>query len=346
MFLLYMAATNPFKNGSISTIIEGGLAYYIIPKGLRFFRAKKGSRYNINSDFSVLTLNPRAFFGVYNMDRAYIESYEDKYGVIFAFETTRPYKLLALDHPDTKVTLYNIVPPNIRDVLRKNYGYTMSGKRNSQLNSDLVLSQYLCDNGYQGYASDFIETDIDDFGPEFMICDVGGIASLGRVTDPSRIASILEIGELKKRSEELKAARQEKRKNRQRAVSPPPDDSASARFANPTSSPGASYGSPGASYGSPPREQSRFANATSIPFASYGSPPRSPSKFATASSSGIPTYSLGDMDYEKDDDDDKENLYNRKGGLRKRKRRSYKKRKTRTNKRKRSGKKGTHRRRR
>ena len=71
MFLLYMDAINPdpFTNGKISTIIEDGLAYYIIPKEFRFFRAKKGSRYNITPDFSVLTLNPRAFFGVYNMDR-------------------------------------------------------------------------------------------------------------------------------------------------------------------------------------------------------------------------------------------------------------------------------------
>ena len=359
MFLLYMAATNPdpFINGSISTIIEDGLAYYIIPKGLRFFRAKKGSRYNINPDFSVLTLNPRAFFGVYNMNRAYIESYEDKYGVIFAFETTRPYKLLALDHPDTKATLYNRVPPNIQDILRKNYGYTMSGKRNSQLNSDLVLSQYLCDNGYQGYASDFIETDIDDFDPEFMICDVGGIASLGRITDSSRIASILEIGQLKKHSEKLKEEREKKRKNRQRAESPPPVDSASARFANATGSPfanatgspfasygspvasygspGASYSSPGASYGSPGASYSSPFAPTRVvnPFASYGSPVAQ-SRFAMASSSGIPKFSLGDdMD---DDDENKENLSNRKGGLRKRKRRSYKKKKTRTNKRKRS----------
>ena len=376
MFLLYMAATNPFKNGSISTITDvDGMAYYIIPKGIRFFRAQKDSRYNITPDFSVLTLNPRAFFGVHNMDRDYIESYEDKYGVIFAFETTRPYKLLALDHPDTKATLYNRVPPNIRDVLRINYGYTMSGKRNSQLNSDLVLSQYLCDNGYQGYATDFIETDIDYFDPEFMICDVGGIKSLGRITnDPRRIDIIVERGKADKIRAELEAAREEKRKNRQRAVSPQPDDSASARFASATSSPFAnatgspfassygspvapsrfaaatsspfasSYSSPGASYGSPPREQSRFANATSIPFASYDSPPRSPSKFAMASE--IPKYTLGDMEYGEDDDENKENSPNRKGGLRKRKRRSYKKRKTRTNKRKRSGKKGTRRRRR
>ena len=314
MFLLYMDAINPdpFTNGKISTIIEDGLAYYIIPKEFRFFRAKKGSRYNITPDFSVLTLNPRAFFGVYNMDRDYIESYEDKYGVIFAFETTRPYKLLALDHPTTKMALYSRVPKNIQDVLRINYGYTMSGKRNSQLNSDLVLSQYLCEKGYQGYATNFIETDIDYFDPEFMICDVGGIKSLGRITDPSRIASIVESGKLKKHSEELEAARQEKRKNRQRPESP-----YVARV--------------------PP---------TSL-FASYDSPPRAPSRLT-----------FGDMDTDNqentppnlfrsglfDDDSDDED---KRGGLRKRKRRSYKKRKTRTNKRKRSirRKKGTNRRR-
>jgi hypothetical protein len=68
------------------------------------------------------------------------------------------------------------------------------------------------------------------------------------------------------------------------------------------------------------------------------------------SSSGIPKFSLGDMD--DDDDDNKENLPSRTnnrlfGGLRKGKSRSYKKRKTRTNKRKRSirAKKGTLRRR-
>jgi len=300
-------AMDPFTNGSILTIIEDGMAYYIIPKGLRFFRAKKGSRYNITPDFSVLTLNPRAFFGVYNMDRDYIESYEDKYGVIFAFETTRPYKLLALDHPTTKMALYNRVPPNIQDVLRINYGYTMSGKRNSQLNSDLVLSQYLCENGYQGYATYFMETDTGDFDPEFMICDVGGIKSLGRITnDPRRIDIIVERGKADKIRAELEASRQEKRKNRQRPESP------YAARVRPTSL-----------------------------FASYDSPVAS-SRFAMESSSGIPKLSFGDMDDE-DDDDNKENSPNRKGGLRKR--RSYKKRKTRTNKRKRSKKKGTRRRR-
>jgi len=358
MFLLYMDEINPdpFTNGSISTIIEDGLAYYMIPKDFRFFRAKKGSRYNIDDEFSVLTLNPGAFFGVYNMDRDYIESYEDTYGVIFAFETTRPYKLLALDHPTTKMALYSRVPENIQRILRINYGYpSMSGNRESELNSDLVLSKYLCDKGYQGYATNSMKTDDigGEFHPEFMICDVGGIKSIGRITnDPRRIASIVESGILKKHSEELEAERQEKRKNRQRPESPP-HDSTSDRFDNPTShfasygSPRASYGSPVASYGSPGASYSSpFAPARVVnPFASYASPV-APSRFANPTSSGIPKLSFGDMDDE-DDDDNKENSPNRKGGLRKGKRRSYKKRKTRTNKRKRSirRKKGTRRRR-
>jgi hypothetical protein len=159
-----------------------------------------------------------------------------------------------------------------------------------------------------------METDTGDFDPEFMICDVGGIKSLGRITnDPRRIDIIVERGKADKIRAELEASRQEKRKNRQRPESP---------------------------YAATARPMS-FA-PTNL-FASYDSPPSSPS------SSGIPKFSLGDLD-DDDDDDNKENLPPRTnkrlfGGLRKR--RSYKKRKTRTNKRKRSSRtrKGTRRRR-
>lgn len=143
MFLLYMDV-DPFTNGSVSTIIEHGMAYYIIQPGCPLFKATKKSN----------TLDLRrgrlSFFGVHNLDQAYIESYENEYGIIFAFETTRPYKLLALDHPATKAMLYYRAPENIKRILRRNYGYTMSGRRDSELDSDLALSQYLCDEGYGG----------------------------------------------------------------------------------------------------------------------------------------------------------------------------------------------------
>ena len=313
MFLLYMAAinTDPFTNGSISTIIEDGMAYYIIQPGCPLFKATKKSN----------TLDLRrgrlSFFGVYNMDPDYIESYENEYGIIFAFETTRPYKLLALDQPATQATLYARAPENIKRILRRNYGYTMSGRRDSELDSDMTLSQYLCDEGYEGYATNFMQTDTGEFHPEFMICSVDGMRSLGRITnDPTKIANILRRGEIDQVSRDLKVSRT---KNRPRTESP------------------------------------YVAREPRNLFASYDSPPRAPSRFAMESSSGIPKFSLGDMDDDDDDDDDdnKENSpprTNKKlfGGLRKGKKRSYKKRKTRTNKRKRSKirtKKGTLRRR-
>ena len=300
MFLLYMDV-DPFTNGSISTIIDDGMAYYIIQPGCPLFKATK------KSDTLVLRPGRLSFFGVHDMNPVYIASYENEYGIIFAFETTRPYKLLALDHPATKATLYNRVPKNIQDILKKNYGYTMSGRRDSELNSDLTLSQYLCDEGYEGYATNFMHTDTGEFHPEFMICHVDGMRPLGRITnDPRKIANILDEGRRTKVSGDLKVSR----KSKQRTESP----------------------------------YVARARPTTL-FASYDSPPISPS------SSGIPKFSLGDMDDE-DDDDNKENLPPRTnkrlfGGLRKGKRRSYKKRKTRTNKRKRSGRtrKGTRRRR-
>jgi hypothetical protein len=307
MFLLYMDV-DPFD--SISTIIDvDGMAYYIIQAGVPLFKATK------SSDALDLRRGRLSFFGVHNMDRDYIESYENQYGIIFAFETTRPYKLLALDQPATKATLYARAPENIKRILRRNYGYTMSGRRDSELDSDLALSQYLCDEGYEGYATKFMQTDTGDFHPEFMICNVDGMRPLGRITnDPTKIANILQRGRIDEASRDLKVSR----KGKQRIESP------SATRMRPTSL-----------------------------FASDDSPPRAPSRFAMASSSGIPKFSLGDMD-DDDDDDDDDNKNNSPlrtnkrlfGGLRKGKRRSYKKKKTRTNKRKRSAKKSTHRRRR
>ena len=195
---------------------------------------------------------------------------------------------------------------NIKQILKRNYGYdTMSGSRDSALDSDLVLSQYLCDKGYEGYATNTMQTVTGEFHPEFMICNVDGMRPLGRITnDPRKIANILERGRIDDASRDLKVSR----KGKQRTESP---------------------------YAARARPMS-FAPTNLF---AYDSPPTSPS------SSGIPKLSFGDMDDE-DDDDNKENSPNRKGGLRKRKRRSYKKRKTRTNKRKRSTRKGTRRRRR
>ena len=310
MLLLYMAAinTDPFTNGSISTIIEDGMAYYIIRPGCPLFKATK------NSATLDLSRGRLSFFGVYNTDPDYIASYENEYGIIFAFETTRPYKLLALDHPATKMALYNKVPENIKRILRRNYGYnTTLGSRDSELVSDLALSQYLCNEGYEGYATNFMQTDTGEFHPEFMICHVDGMRPLGRITnDPTKIANILRRGEIDQVSRDLKESRKGKK-----------PESPSATRARP-----------------------RTFAPTNL-FASYDSPPRAPARLTfgdmdTDNQENIsPNLFRSGLFGDDSDDEDK------RGGSRKRKRRSYKKKKTRTNKRKRSSRtrKGTRRRR-
>jgi hypothetical protein len=312
---------DPFTNGSISTIIEDGMAYYLIRPRSRLFKATK------RSDMLDLRPGRLSFFGVHNTDRDYIESYENEYGIIFAFETTRPYKLLALDQPATKETLYARAPENIQRILRRNYGYTMSGRRDSELNSDLTLSQYLCDEGYEGYATNFMQTDTGEFHPEFMICNVDGLRPLGRITDdPRKIANILERGRIDEASRDLKVSRK---------VRPAKSASRSpqARRIPPLSR------SPPGSPGSP---------ASRRPLGSPGSPARNIMSYGSlVARPSSKKLTFDDMDSKNqenitpnlfssglfgDDSDDE----GKRGGLRKR--RSYKKRKTRTNKRKRSTK--------
>ena len=218
----------------------------------------------------------------------------------------RPYKLLALDHPATKATLYNRVPENIKRILRRNYGYTMSGSRDSELDSDLALSQHLCEEGYEGYATNFMQTDTGEFHPEFMICNVDGMRPLGRITnDPTKVANILRRGEIDRVSRDLKVSR----KGKQRTESP--------YVARAPLSPFASFSSRGASYGSPVVRSS----SKKLTF----------DDMDTDNQENI-TPNLFNSGLFGDDSDDED----KRGGLRKRKRRSYKKRKTRTNKRKRS----------
>jgi hypothetical protein len=150
--------------------VEDGLSYYIFPAGYPLFKALKSFR---NAKDLILVLNSGTpyFFGLKNMDANYIESYEEEYGIIFEYETTQELKLLALDDKHTQKKLYASAPPNIKTILEENYGY-FSGIRNSVADKDRELSNYLCREGYQGYAIHTMKTDFEGtFHPELLICN-------------------------------------------------------------------------------------------------------------------------------------------------------------------------------
>jgi hypothetical protein len=132
--------------------------------------------------------NKPYFFGLKKTDPNYIESYEDEYGVIFEFETMRPYKLIALDDHLSQTTLYNKAPSNIKEILVNNYGFN-NGLRKSESEPDREISAYICSQGYDGYAIYDMKTDNigGKFHAELMVCDASGIHFVKQVTPDKRV---------------------------------------------------------------------------------------------------------------------------------------------------------------
>lgn len=189
-------------------INENGILYYNFPSGYPLFKANK-----LLNQGPVITLLPNVpyFFGLKNMNPEYISSYEDEYGVIFEFVTTRPYKLLALDDKKTQEVIYSTAPNNIKSILERNYGYN-NGNRDSVSESDRILSDYLCKNGYEGYAIHNMQTDMGGkFHDELMICNADGVQYVKQVTPDSRVNNIIESGKLKSLSKSMKNSRKQNR---------------------------------------------------------------------------------------------------------------------------------------
>jgi hypothetical protein len=192
-----------------NTVVEEGLMYYIIPVNYPLFKAtytlKKG-------DILRLQVNKPYFFGLKNMTPGYIDDYEEEYGVIFEFKTTREYRLLCLDDKNTVDVLYRDASERIKYILERNYGY-MSGIRNSESDNDRELSAYLCSLGKDGYSVHNMKTEGDGiFHTELMLCNSDGIAYVGQVTDDIKVEGIIERGKLKELSKRMEEERKEKKR--------------------------------------------------------------------------------------------------------------------------------------
>lgn len=198
------------ETNEIKEIQENGIYYYIIPSGYPLFKATKN--YDIASGGLFLDPNGIYFFGVKNDNPEYIESYEKEYGIIFEFIVDQPYKLLALDNKNTQTKIYESAPENIQIILERNYGYK-NGLRNSDYEPDRILAEYICKEGYNGYAIKNMETDFGgSFHPEFMFCDIKGINYVKKVTSDERVNEILESEKQKATSRKLKDSRKKNKR--------------------------------------------------------------------------------------------------------------------------------------
>ena len=167
-----------------------GINMYIIPSGTILYRGDSNFT-DINhpdllkGDYKFLTPDPE---------------YADKYGIVFEFKTNKELQLVALD--DISKEFFVNAPEDIQDILEDNYGYT-SHKRDSVEEKDKKISQYICDQGYQGYAANTMESKgfDDDLDAEVIICHAEQyLERIKRVTEENRIQS--KQDELKMRKSE------------------------------------------------------------------------------------------------------------------------------------------------
>jgi hypothetical protein len=259
---------NPFE-GEIKQIKEKEIYYYLLPEGLHLFKAT--TMYNEKQD--KIVLNPKGFyfFGVKNMDSSYIHNYEELYGVIHEFKTTRQYKLLAMDNADTRKFLYENASKkkneSIQKILKNNYGYN-SGIRDSESNADTELSKHICELGYDGYAIHDMDTDFEGkFHDEFMICNIDGIEYVEMVSDKTQTKSIIENSEMYK-EQERKIQPKKSRKRR--------DSSKSPVGAMPLSGFSDSYESPVGAIRFPTFSDSPESPVGTIPLSGFSESPKTP----------------------------------------------------------------------
>lgn len=181
-----------------------GINIYIIPSGTTLYRGDSNFT-DINhpdllkGDYKFLTPDPE---------------YADKYGIVFEFKTNKELQLVALD--DISKEFFVNAPEDIQDILEDNYGYT-SHKRDSVEEKDKKMSQYICAQGYQGYAANTMESIgfDDDLNAEVIICNAEEhVKRIRRVTEESKIP--FKQDELKMRKTER--ARVEPRKKPSRDI--------------------------------------------------------------------------------------------------------------------------------
>ena len=139
------------------------------------------------------------------------ETAAEQYGVVYEFKTKTVLKVVALD--DITEEFYNVAPKDIQDILKKNYGYNNNKLRDSDVNADSKLIDYLCINDFDGYATNFMNIGGigGSFHKEVALCNPETVVEATRqITDEeeaiekrqeARNESINKVPRKKKKSE-------------------------------------------------------------------------------------------------------------------------------------------------
>ena len=144
---------------------------YKIPAGTKLFKSYRDTLTKWSID-KVIPVKSPAYFG---FDEPNVSK---NYGFAFAYKTTAPYELLAIDSKKTLGYLWGLAKDNeqVKRSLTMGFGYdpTVPDKpqiRTSNEDLDYLLVSFLCEKRLNGYAGDYIRTDGGgQFHPECVMC--------------------------------------------------------------------------------------------------------------------------------------------------------------------------------
>lgn len=144
---------------------------YQFPAGTRLFKSYTNTL-DTWSEQNVIPVKGPAYFG---FDEPNIS---ENYGFAFAYKTTHPYELLAIDSNKTLAYLWGLAQGNtqVQRALTICFGYDPTDPNKSQIRAssellDFIVVNFLCKKGLQGYAGDYIRTDGGgQFHPECVMC--------------------------------------------------------------------------------------------------------------------------------------------------------------------------------
>lgn len=149
---------------------------YQIPAGTRLFKSYRDTLAKWSPD-KVFPLTGPAYFG---FDEPNVS---ENYGFAFAYKTTQPYKLLAIDSQNTLEYLWGLAADreDVRNTLTMCFGYHPDKPEKPQIREsneglDYVLVRFLCEPIFRekelhGYAGDYIATAGGGrFHPECVMC--------------------------------------------------------------------------------------------------------------------------------------------------------------------------------
>ena len=149
------------------TILYRGDTPYFLNNGSNMER--NGKRTILSSDELVLENKP-TFFALEPDD-------VHQYGIIYGWKVPKTVELVLLDNHEVMTEIYNRATerPDVKQVMSENYGYRPDGfaDRVSYFEKDIIFYQYLCEQGYSGYASYDLE-DGERTSVEIMVCNPTG----------------------------------------------------------------------------------------------------------------------------------------------------------------------------